>query len=458
MVADPVYVGTAYVNRYAYVVAAKPRRPDSPRAGTATVRQLRPREEWIAVPVPALVDQETFDRVQAQLARNSVLSFRNNTKHTYLLRCLLTCGRCGLAMFGVTYLAPRDAHARRYYRCAGKDPVLRGHGRVCPRRPVTCDVADAAVWDHLVALLNAPERLLEQFHQQAQFAAQGDAHERAEAQRLTARLERLGREDRRLLDAYQAGILSLAELAERRDTVNQRRQAVEDQREQQSRLRRERAHAQTVLTDLRAFCARVRTRLAAATVADQQAILALLVERIIVHDDHLEVRHVIPLRTPDSPTPANGGPAPPRSAANLGLRSDGLGPADLPARLLQPGVGAVAVAAHDAGVVLPQQGLDDPTAAAGRNREDGGESGGHHPQPRRPSRVQPARLIRVDHWRRRQRGAYRGDRPREGQGGGPAQPGDAPGGQGRIQQRATHVRHLALAQVVLAVQHRYRRL
>lgn len=53
-------------------------------------------------PRDALVDQETWDDAQARLARNVALSFRNNKKHDYLLRCLLTRGACGLAMFGRT--------------------------------------------------------------------------------------------------------------------------------------------------------------------------------------------------------------------------------------------------------------------------------------------------------------------------------------------------------------------
>ena len=52
----------------------------SPRSGEATCRRLKPREQWIAVPVPALVDAETWDRAQAQLARNAALSFRNNSE------------------------------------------------------------------------------------------------------------------------------------------------------------------------------------------------------------------------------------------------------------------------------------------------------------------------------------------------------------------------------------------
>src|SRR3954462_11944121 len=52
ILADPIYVGTAYANRYAYVPAAKPRAQRGPHTGEATCRRLRPREEWIPPPPP----------------------------------------------------------------------------------------------------------------------------------------------------------------------------------------------------------------------------------------------------------------------------------------------------------------------------------------------------------------------------------------------------------------------
>src|SRR3990170_2350271 len=100
ILADPVYVGTAYVNRFRYVPALKPRKPKGPRSSENPCRQFLPKEEWIAIPVPAIIDQETQEKAQAQLARNAALSFRNNVKYTYLVRSLLTSKTRGLAMFG----------------------------------------------------------------------------------------------------------------------------------------------------------------------------------------------------------------------------------------------------------------------------------------------------------------------------------------------------------------------
>ena len=104
ILSDPIYAGTAYANRYTCVPARKPgaSRAAQPTHRRGDCRQLKPREQWIAIPVPAMIDAEIWDRAQAQLARNAALSFRNNSKHNYLLRCLLTCEACGLAMFGRT--------------------------------------------------------------------------------------------------------------------------------------------------------------------------------------------------------------------------------------------------------------------------------------------------------------------------------------------------------------------
>jgi site-specific DNA recombinase len=71
ILADPVYTGTAYANRYRYVPPQKPRHPRGPRTQEASCRQLKPRDEWIPIPVPALIDQATFEQAQAQLARNA---------------------------------------------------------------------------------------------------------------------------------------------------------------------------------------------------------------------------------------------------------------------------------------------------------------------------------------------------------------------------------------------------
>jgi len=323
ILSDPVYSGTAYANRYRYVPPEKPRTRGPRRSGENTSRKLRPKEEWIPIPVPPLIDRETHRLAQAQLERNARLSFRNNKKYSYLLRCLLSCESCGLAMFGVTYKATDTQPERRYYQCHGKDPILSAREHKCLQRPTKAHELEETVWEHVKGLMRDPERLLAQFEEFARSTAE-NSEEDAEQKRFEGHIKRLFREESRLVDAYQAGIIELEELEERRTKIAQRRKALRAQYEQRSRLRRQAAQAREVLEDLQVFCRRINARLEDAAFEEKQAILQLLIERIIVGEDTLEIRHVIPL---DGPPGSSIGSA---AAPESGLRSDGVYPAPLP--------------------------------------------------------------------------------------------------------------------------------
>src|SRR4051812_25729696 len=163
-------------------------------------------------------------------------------------------------------------------------------------------------------LLEEPTQVLAQFERFVAQAA-GDGEDSGASQ-LRARIERLNRADQRLLDAYQAEVISLEELSDQRKALAEQRQRAEQQHEQRLRLRAQKLQAQEVLASLTAFTQRVGSRLQTTTsIIERQAILQLVVERIIVHDDSLEIQHVIPLQ---GHTPGNTPPA------KVGLRSDGV--------------------------------------------------------------------------------------------------------------------------------------
>jgi hypothetical protein len=190
---------------------------------------------------------------------------------------------------------------------------------------------ESAVWAPIRALLEDPARLFDQFEAFSRAALEGDAQDQAEQHHVSRRLDRLTREERRLLDAYQAEVITLDELSERRVHLEQRRRALIVQQEQTERLRRERFRAQEVLASLTAFCERIRARLDQPTFEERQVLLNLVVERIIVGEDTLEIRHVIPL-----------GHSPPTTGTACDeqirrLSPDGVRPTALPAGALEHG-------------------------------------------------------------------------------------------------------------------------
>lgn len=101
ILANPVYTGTVFLGRYQSTPAKHRQSPLVPIGRGFGGHPLADPSEWVAVAqVPAIVKQEQFDQVQARLAHNQQFARRNNTTHAYLLRALVSCGRCHLACTG----------------------------------------------------------------------------------------------------------------------------------------------------------------------------------------------------------------------------------------------------------------------------------------------------------------------------------------------------------------------
>jgi site-specific DNA recombinase len=105
-------------------------------------RRERPRDEWVEIPVPAVIPEETFALAQAQLEHNTRFA-RRRTKQPTLLQGLLVCAQCGYAVH----------RKRRTYRCWGRDGWRRTHGPVCTAPGTRQDHLDALVWREVIRLL-----------------------------------------------------------------------------------------------------------------------------------------------------------------------------------------------------------------------------------------------------------------------------------------------------------------
>jgi site-specific DNA recombinase len=104
MLRNPAYVGSAAFGRRRAVPLATAPRLRAPRGGSEHRRQpyrieQRPPENWIAIPVPAIVDADLFEAVQDQLAENQRRSRQRIHGERYLLQGLLVCQECGYAYY-----------------------------------------------------------------------------------------------------------------------------------------------------------------------------------------------------------------------------------------------------------------------------------------------------------------------------------------------------------------------
>ena len=292
---NEVYTGVAYAQRL-QVVPSRRRLSALRPIGKGESAVERPRDEWIPIPVLAVVTQEVFDQVQAKLSLNQQKASRNNKVHPYLLRGLVSCGTCRLSTHA------RTLHNDRYhyYVCKGHTDALRiAPGERCKSRYIPVSQLDELVWQDLCEVLTQPEII---------------AHELQRAhggywtpQELQARIATLGRAENllkhqqaRLLEAYLANVIDLDEFDRKRSELTQKQSALTTQRLQLEMTVVEQVELSGLTTSIEAFCAGVRPTLECATFAQRRQLVELLIDRVVVTDNEVEIRYVIPTQ-PDGP-------------------------------------------------------------------------------------------------------------------------------------------------------------
>src|SRR5712691_11480926 len=216
---NPAYRGVACFGKTR--VSTRTRVMRSQRRRGVTVHSMsvgheRPREEWIEIPVPALVSEESFARAQELLQENKIRS-RRRTIEPSVVQGLVSCQKCGYAFSRTsTCTSARKIH---YYKCIGSDSWRKLGGPVCDnRRLVRQDLLDQIVWAEVIRLLEDPTLLQQELDRRLAAARSSDPTKKHE-QSLQRELIQVGKGIDRLLTAYQEGPLSIEQLRERMPTL-----------------------------------------------------------------------------------------------------------------------------------------------------------------------------------------------------------------------------------------------
>src|SRR5208337_3937119 len=287
----------------------RPQRRRGVTTPSMTTGHERPREEWIEIPVPALVSEDSFARAQELLQENKVRS-RRRTIEPSIVQGMVSCQKCGYAFSRTsTQTSARKIH---YYKCIGSDSWRKLGGPVCDNgRFVRQDLLDQIVWEEVIRMLEDPTLIQQELDRRLVAARSSDPTKQRE-QSLRRELTRVGNNLERLLTAYQEELLSLEQLRERMPPLRQREQtlraelqAIADQTSDQATFLR-------LAETLAAFLGRLRSSADTLDIMDRQRIVRLVVKEVLIGDDNIVIRHSIPIA---STPPASGGPpAPSRSA------------------------------------------------------------------------------------------------------------------------------------------------
>ena len=312
---NEAYIGTVYYNRREHY-EGNGRRGARNRK---TRSRERPREEWIPIPVPAIVDRDTFARVKQVSRDNSKWNPRGAEWGVWLLRGLIECGHCHLGC-NCHRMRGRNGTWHRYYYCRGHDPLRTraGMGR-CPERNIRADELDEYVFAQVRHALLDPRQLIAAEH--AVIAGE-PANENelvaAQMKRLDSALQTNERERARLIDAYQAGLLELDELTSRTAAITARRDQLTQDKDVLTSRSAELATENRLRRRLAGFAEQIVASLDDLDTEGRRRLLRLVVEKVRVTGWRVEIHLKIPL--PDDPP--DDDPPPPGPEPNNGPSSD----------------------------------------------------------------------------------------------------------------------------------------
>ena len=300
MLRNPAYKGTACFGKTERKEREKITRPLRQKGGFSprcSANRERPREEWIEIPVPALVEKSTFDLAQVQLEANKKFSRRRTIEPT-LLQGMLVCNTCGYALYRTsTKTSKRKLY---YYRCIGSDNYRFSTGRVCDSKPIRQDYLDSLVWDQVIALFENPDLIQKEINRRLIKIQNSDPTKRRK-ECVAKEISRQKKSIEKLLDAYQEDLLQLDELRKRMPSLRKREEALKSELSSLEAGDVDQHDLLQLVKSMEGFLGRLRNTAKELDVIERQKILRLVVKEILVDKDTIRIKHSIPMTSPNRP-------------------------------------------------------------------------------------------------------------------------------------------------------------
>ncbi|QUN32427.1 recombinase family protein (plasmid) [Cupriavidus sp. KK10] len=293
---NPAYMGRAafgktQVRDHLHVrVRAQRHSADVPRKPYSTIRADP--QQWIEIPVPAIISEALFHTVQEQLAENRKRARqRRDNAPLRLLQGLTVCGQCRYAYYAKKVSkAAAKGHQRdyAYYRCVGTDAYRFGGERICDNLQVRTDKLDDLVWQQVVELLRQPDRLRGEYERRLDVLERNEKNGFDTTSLDKQRLQ-LEKGKSRLIDSYADGIIDKADFEPKMQQLKNRLVQIEQQILESRRHGAVQSELFLVINRLEEFATAVTERLDTIDLETKRKIVLGLVKRVEIHKDEIVV-------------------------------------------------------------------------------------------------------------------------------------------------------------------------
>ncbi|MDF1600961.1 recombinase family protein [Mesorhizobium sp. YIM 152430] len=246
-------------------------------------KEPRPESEHITVPVDPIIDEPTYDRVQANLkARNPKRTPPRTVTGPILLTGLATCASCN----GGMTLRTGKSGRYRYYACAA---CAQKGKAACKGRAIPMDKLDTLVTDRLNADLLQPDRIHDLISKLLERQAARKADHADRVRKLTAKRDDAQTRLNRLYEAIENGVADPTD-----ETLKTRIQTLKADKEiaQESldrALKELQPNARITADRIAAFTDTMRNNIANGPIPFRRAYLRAMIDNVEVDDTEIRI-------------------------------------------------------------------------------------------------------------------------------------------------------------------------
>ena len=267
----------------------------------------QPRDTWIEIPVPQVIDDETWERAQA-LKKQRSRRAKRNTNVLYLLQHLLKCGECGHNFHARSTRSTTNVRngkryrydlppPNRYYMCNGMQS-MRLH---CREKPyIRAEHLEEPIWSEVKRVIQDPDLIVAGIDTLDTQGSSGLEEEIAQAERD---LRSIQMEEDRAIRLFVSGKIAEAQLDIQRKFITERlenaRAKLDDYRAREASGVEKRQLMETIL----AWARNVGQGIDELTPEQRKEILQMVLEQVVIDkDNNVDITLAIPIDD-ESPDP-----------------------------------------------------------------------------------------------------------------------------------------------------------
>lgn len=172
--------------------------------------------------VPAIIDEDTWNKAQQQLIINRNCSTRNKKNRDYLLTGLLLCGQCGKPYYGFSYYKKyktKPPEFKAYYKCYGKVNKTDKDYVFCDSKNVDANEIEEYVWNECVELIKNPSKLESKLDKGMRNTSKDKNSIESEILQLQEAIKNIEVEKESILDLYRKKIIYIDDVKKQLEKI-----------------------------------------------------------------------------------------------------------------------------------------------------------------------------------------------------------------------------------------------